>query len=270
MRTSSPASFTCRSSSTTPLVGTSWAGARSSAQRRLADQVTRSASSPRRGHRGRSRRVGERVALRLEPAHAQFHRAVVSRRGELLRGLGPVPAVGDEQRGPTGDEHHPGRAAEPGQVTDVGQRRHEQCVHAGRVDPGPQASQPVGDLQRGNGAVERHGRGVAVRASSPPRPGRRARPCPRLPSDRARPSPGPGRSWRGSRRCRSLREQPGHGLDRQRVAQAAEAGDRPVARRRRPPRYGGRAPGRRDSRDGARPRSRRRRPGRRGATRSNA
>ena len=90
-----------------------------------------------------------------------------------------------------------GRAAEPGQVADVGERGDQQRVDAGVVEAGAQARQAVGDLQRRQGAVE------AATAG------------PVMPDAR-----------------RVASEEPGHGLDGQGVAEAAEAGDRPVGHRR--------------------------------------
>ena len=74
------------------------AGARASAQRRLAAQVTCSASRPSRLDRAALGRRRQGVALDLDAADARSTDRVEPGRGELLGRLGPVPAVGHEQR----------------------------------------------------------------------------------------------------------------------------------------------------------------------------
>ncbi len=99
-------------------------------------------------HRGRRRRTAQRLALGLDASHAQLDHPVEARRRQLLAGLGPVAAIGDEHTTAPGDQQHARRAAEPGEVADVGERSHEERVDPGVVDPGAQARHPVADLRR--------------------------------------------------------------------------------------------------------------------------
>ena len=117
-------------------------------------------------------------------------------RRELARRLVAVAAVGHEHQVVGPDQQQGGRPGEPGEVADVGEVGDEQGVAAGRVEARPAA-------------------GVARSATSIGGREARSKVTPRQDRGRRRPARRP-----------SGVEQAGDGLDRQQVAEPAEAGDR--------------------------------------------
>ena len=219
----------------------------SSVQRRLAAQVTLSASRPTRRRPARARaRTASRWAAGA--ADLDVDRPADPGRRHLLGRLGPVAAVGGEQ-GPVGGDHqHAGRAGEPGQVAHVGQVGDDQGVDLGLVETGRSDSSRAATSRRATARTVRSCSGLhvvgVVGLSGLSTPGATVAPLRgRIARRAAGPPPRrPARS-RAPRSRRSTRRPPGP-----------------------PPRCGGTARGRPGSTGAARPPPRRRRPGRRGAT----
>ncbi len=130
-----------------------------SALRRPADVIGLEAQAP---HRRRLRARGQSLVLGLDAPHGQLDDPAQARGRQLLLGLGPVPAVGDqESRGTAraGDEEHPGGPGEAGEVADVGQCGHQQGVDLGAVEGATHAHHAPGEVHRGRRAI-RYGRHV--------------------------------------------------------------------------------------------------------------
>ena len=154
MRSTSPASFTRRSSSTSVPAGTT-PSAKAAGQ--LALLRPRDAVLLERDRSPTGAAATSSVALGRR-GEADLDARVDAGRAELLVGALRVAAVGDEQRVVGRHEQHRGRTGEPGEVADVRELRDEQRVDARLGQPGAQPREARRDVERCEWCSERHAR----------------------------------------------------------------------------------------------------------------